>query len=156
MVDVGPWVDFGATTGMRGFMSEPIAHLTVEELVDKALAISASGGRDKILYRYLHMTHRLADGALAWRDDRGRTKDYPHMLAKLDELADLAPGMTCHALIVRGGRSKVLTAEKVERFAALFRDGRAALIEGAGHNVQEDRPKELAAILRAFLKPAPA
>ncbi|MGP0059148.1 MAG: alpha/beta fold hydrolase [Beijerinckiaceae bacterium] len=152
MVDVGPWIDFDSTLSMRDFMSQPIGHLSLQQLVDGALKASASGGRDKILYRYMHMTHTLADGSLAWcRDDR-TPLDFPHILAKLDELATLAPAMRCRALIVRGGRSRVLTDDKAARFAALFQQGQWAVVAEAGHNIQEDKPKELAALIRAFLQ----
>jgi pimeloyl-ACP methyl ester carboxylesterase len=153
LVDVGPWVDFRATQGMREFMSQPIAELSLDELVDRACAVSTSGGgRDKILYRYVHMTHRLPDGSLAWRNDRRRPHDYAHILAKLEELPELAKSMALPVRIVRGGRSRVLTDEKVARFAACFPNGSWVLIPEAGHNVQEDAPKALASELREFLR----
>ena len=151
MIDVGPWVDFGSTLSMRDFMKQPIGHLTLEQLVDSALQVSASDGRDKILYRYMHMTHTLADGSLAWRYDGRTPRDFPHVLAKLDELAALAPAMRCRALIVRGGKSRVLTDDKASRFAALFQQGCWTLVAEAGHNIQEDRPQELATLIRGFL-----
>lgn len=151
MVDVGPWVDFESTAGMREFMTRPIADLTVEQLTQQALKISVQADRDRIFYRYLHMTHILPDGTLAWRNDRRRPHDFPHMLAKLDQLAGSAPQMPCPVLIVRGGRSRVLTDEKVERFANLFERGSWTVIPDAGHNVQEDTPKILAATIRKFL-----
>jgi len=153
LVDVGPGVDFGATQGMREFMSRPIAELSLDELVDGAFAVSTSGGpRDKILYRYIHMTQRLPDGSLAWRGDRRRPHDYAHILAKLEELPGLAKSMPLPVRIVRGGRSRVLTDEKVAAFAACFPNGSWALVPDAGHNVQEDAPKALARELRDFLR----
>jgi pimeloyl-ACP methyl ester carboxylesterase len=153
LVDVGPWVDFQATQGMREFMSQPIAELSLDELVDRAHAVSTSGGgRDKILYRYIHMTHRLPDGSLAWRSDRRRPHDYAHILAKLEELPELAKSMALPVRIVRGARSRVLTDEKVAAFAACSPNGSWALVPGAGHNVQEDAPKALALELREFLR----
>lgn len=152
LVDVGPWVDFGATESMREFMGRPIAELSLDELVDRAFAMTTSGGpRDKILYRYLHMTTRLPDGTLAWRNDRRRPHDYAHILAKLEELPELAKSMDSPVRIVRGGRSRVLSDEKVARFAAGFPNGSWVKIDDAGHNVQEDAPKALAIAFRDFL-----
>lgn len=151
MVDVGPGVDFESTAGMREFIGRPIADLTVEQLTDKALTVSPHGDRDRILYRYLHMTRTLPDGALAWRNDRRRPHDFPHILAKLEELIRLAPHTHCPALIVRGGRSRVLTDEKVASFVALFPQGSWTVVPDAGHNVQEDSPKVLAGAIRQFL-----
>lgn len=151
MVDVGPWVNFDSTASMREFIGRPIIGLSVDRLADEALKVSPTSDRDKLLYRYTHMTRVLADGALAWRHDCRRPHDFPHILTKLDELAILAPQMNCPALIVRSGRSRVLSDEKVERFAHLFRDGSWTIVPEAGHIVQEDKPKALAAAIRTFL-----
>ncbi len=153
LVDVGPGVDFTATQGMREFMSQAIAELSLDEAVDRAFAVSTSGGpRDKILYRYIHMSHRLPDGSLAWRNDRRRPHDYAHILAKLEELPELAKPMAMPVRIVRGGRSRVLTDEKVAAFAACFANGSWVRVPDAGHNVQEDAPQALARELRDFLR----
>jgi len=153
LVDVGPWVDFTATENMRGFMGRPIAELSLDELVDRAVSVSTSGGpRDKILYRYLHMTTRLADGSLSFRNDRRHPHDYAHILAKLEELPELAKSMSLPVRIVRGGRSRVLSDEKVARFASCFPNGSWVVIDAAGHNVQEDEPRALASALCAFLR----
>src|SRR5262249_43744173 len=106
MVDVGPKPDFEATAGMRSFMAQPIAHLTLEELTDAAARIASNGGYDKILYRYMHMTCSAPDGKLMWRHDQARRKpsDFAHVLGKLDELEALASAVKCRVLIARGGQ----------------------------------------------------
>ena len=96
------------------------------------------------------MTHHLPDGTLAWRNDHRRPHDYPHILAKLEELPHMAPRITCPVLVVRGGRSRVLTDEKVASFVGLLPHGRWTVVPDAGHNVQEDSPKALAETVRQF------
>jgi pimeloyl-ACP methyl ester carboxylesterase len=157
MVDTGPAPDFEATAEMRRFLAQPIAHLTLEKLTEAAVKQAARGQRDKILYRYMHMTRVAPDGRLAWRHDqqRRRPADYAHVLNKIEDLPALAPAVPCKALIVRGGRSRIITDEKVAAFAARFRDGRWITIPDAGHNVQEDNPVALARALRAFLPSSP-
>jgi pimeloyl-ACP methyl ester carboxylesterase len=151
MIDVAPNVDFGAVGPMRHFMDRPISDLTLDQLVEAAIAAGARGGRDRILYRYLHMTRVGPDGRLAWRHDRSRPRDYGHLLGKLAELDELASAIACPVLAVRGDRSRVLTDEKVAAFAARCRDGQSLTIAGAGHNVQEDEPVALAAALGNFI-----
>jgi pimeloyl-ACP methyl ester carboxylesterase len=151
LIDVAPNVDFGAVGPMRHFMDRPIADLSLDQLVDAALSAGARGGRERILYRYRHMTWIDHDGRLAWRQDRTRRRDYEHLLGKLEELTGLAPAIACPVLIVRGERSRVLTDEKVAAFAARCRDGHWLAILGAGHNVQEDEPLALATTLRQFI-----
>lgn len=151
MIDVAPGVDFGSIAGMRKFLDTEISHLTLDQLVDLAVSLSARGDRDKVLYRYWHMTRPIEGGGLAWRLDRRRERDYAHILAKLHELTELAPRIGCKTLVVRGGISRVLTSAKAKEFADLFPNGHWAVIVEAGHNVQEDQPKALADTLRAFL-----
>ncbi len=151
VVDVAPGGNFGATAGMREFMSRPIAASSLDRLTDEALGISATADREKLLYRYAHMTRTRADGSFGWRHDDRRSFDLAGIFDKIQELAVIAPRMTCPALIVRGGRSRVLTEEAAERFAGLFRDGDWMVVPDAGHNVQEDNPKVLAEAIRAFV-----
>ncbi len=153
MVDTGPKPDFEQTAGMRSFMAKPIADLTLEQLAEAAVKVAGRDEYDKILYRYMHMISATADGRLAWRHDqrRRRPSDYAYILNKIDELELLAPAMTCKVLIARGGRSRIITDEKVAAFAARFHDARGTTIPDAGHNVQEDNPVALVHALREFL-----
>jgi pimeloyl-ACP methyl ester carboxylesterase len=144
MVDVGPKPDFEATAPMRNFVAQPIGELALDQLVAAAIKASARDGYDKLLYRYLHMTRVAPDGRLTWRQDRRRAHDYAHILGKCDELDDLAPNLECRVLIARGGRSRILTDEKVAAFAARFRCAFWITIPDAGHNIQEDNPAALA------------
>ncbi|MEA2649946.1 MAG: hypothetical protein QOG61_2381 [Candidatus Binataceae bacterium] len=151
MIDVAPNVDFGAVGPMRHFMDRPIADLTLDQLVEAAIGAGARGGRERILYRYLHMTRVGPDGKLAWRHDRTKPRDYGYFLGRLQELNELASAITCQVLVVRGDRSRVLTDEKVAEFAARCRQGQWLTIVGAGHNVQEDEPLALATTLGHFI-----
>jgi pimeloyl-ACP methyl ester carboxylesterase len=151
MIDVAPNVDFGAVGPMRHFMERPIADLTLDQLVEAAIGAGARGGRERILYRYLHMTKAGPDGRLAWRHDRTRPRDYGHLLGRLAQLNELASAIACPVLAVRGDRSRVLTDEKVAAFAARCREGGWLTIAGAGHNVQEDEPLALAVALGNFI-----
>ena len=151
MVDVGPKPDFEATAAMRDFVTRPIAELTLDQLVAAAAKASARDGYDKLLYRYLHMTRGAPDGRLAWRQDHRRPHDYAHILGKIDELSDLAPTLGCRVLIARGGRSRILTDEKVADFARRFRCASWITIPDAGHNIQEDNPAALAMAVSDFV-----
>jgi len=151
MVDVGPKPDFDATAAMRDFVTQPIGELTLDELVVAAVKASARDEHDKILYRYLHMTRIAPDGRLAWRQDHRRPHDYAHILGKIDELSELAPTLECKVLIARGGRSRILTDEKVAAFVTRFRHASWVTIPAAGHNIQEDNPTALATALSDFL-----
>jgi pimeloyl-ACP methyl ester carboxylesterase len=151
MVDVGPKPDFEAIAAMREFVTQPIGELALDQLVAAAVKASARGGYDKLLYRYLHMTRVAPDGRLTWRQDHRRPRDYAHILGKVDELSELAPTLECKVLITRGGRSRILTDEKVAAFAGRFCNASCATIPEAGHNIQEDNPAALAIAVSDFV-----
>lgn len=151
MIDVAPDVDFNATGPARQTLSRSIAHLTLDELVDASIARGARGRRDTILYRFLHMTRVDADGTMGWTQDRARAADHGHYLDKLQELSNMASRFAGPVLVVRGGKSGVLTDAKVAAFAQRCANGRWLTIPGAGHNVQEDQPVALAAALTGFM-----
>ncbi len=52
---------------------------------------------------------------------------------------------------MRGSLSDVLSPEDATQLVAALRAGRLVTIEGAGHTVQSDKPRELTAALREFL-----
>ncbi len=151
MVDVAPGVDFDSTLAMRSFMRQPIDHLDLEALVDLAVKASARGGREKIYYRYLHLTRRDEQGRLAFRADRRKQPNFTHILEKVAELRRIAPLIKAQALVVRGELSRVLSEDCAVNFAERFPNGQFRTVADAGHNVQEDNPRGLAEALAGFL-----
>jgi pimeloyl-ACP methyl ester carboxylesterase len=152
MVDIGPRVDFGATANMRAFVDNAIQCKTFEELVAAALKASPRTDPDLIRYRYGTLVRLEADGFWSWRQDRRKPHDFEHILGKLREMPSLVQRVTCPVLIARGGRSRVISNRDAREFAAMFGNGTAVTISEAGHNIQEDNPKELATALRAITK----
>lgn len=156
-IDVGSEVNFAASARMRAFIEgvRPVAN--VEDLVRQALAVSPMTDPDLMLYRYQSLLTQ-GSGGFVWKADRRSPVDFPHILARLSQLADLAPLVACPVLVVKGGRSDVLGQAGLERFADRFPAGRWIVIPGAGHNVQEDQPAALALALQAVMgmdEPAP-
>jgi pimeloyl-ACP methyl ester carboxylesterase len=146
-IDVGPTVNFESTASMRQFFNDVPSGQSVEQLVDRAMASSRSTDRDKIHYRF-QRNLKVTPAGVAWKMDRRRSTDFEHILGKLSELAGLASTISCPVLVVKGGASVVLTDNNADAFARTFPNGRWQVLEGASHNVQEDRPKDLANLLR--------
>lgn len=145
-IDVGDQVNFAASARMRAFIegARPVAR--VEDLVRQALAVSPGTDPDLMLYRYQSLLARGGDG-FAWKADRRRPVNFPHILGKLAELSALASRISCPVLVVKGAGSRVLSQAGLERFAARFPNGRWTVIPAAGHNIQEDQPAALAAAI---------
>lgn len=152
-IDVADEVNFVATARMRAFVDQfrPVPH--VEDLVRQALTVSPQTDPDLMSYRYLHLLKPGPDG-FTWRADRRRPTDFAAILGKLAELASIAPQISCPVLVVKGGRSLVLSQRRLTRFARRFPDGAWSEVPHAGHNVQEDQPVGLAAALRGTIERA--
>lgn len=149
-VDVGDEVNFEASTRMRAFIEGVRPAAQVEDIVHQALCVSPKTDPDLMLYRYRSLLTHGPDGYV-WKADRRSPVNFPHILGKLTALNGLASTISCPVLVLKGGNSRVLTQERLERFAARFRKGRWAVIPGAGHNIQEDQPAALAAAIRDLM-----
>lgn len=146
-IDVADEVNFAASARMRAFIDRVRPVARVDDLVRQALTVSPRTDPDLMSYRYQHLLKSGPDG-FTWRTDRRRRADFAAILGKLAELAGLAPQLSCPVLVVKGGRSRVLSHRRLELFAGRFPGGAWTVIPEAGHNVQEDQPVLLAAALR--------
>jgi pimeloyl-ACP methyl ester carboxylesterase len=155
IVDVGPRVNLGATDNMLRFLRAADHLATFEELVGGACKASPRSDPELLRYRYLSLVRVSPDGTWCWRQHR-HLHNFEDTLAKLREMPSLASRISCPVMIVRGGRSRVVTAEDMSEFASMFSRGCTVTIPEAGHNVQEDNPKALAEALRAHLREAEA
>lgn len=145
-IDVGPNASFEATARLRAFIASVRPARRIEEIVQSALAVSPRTDPDLMLYRYRALLRQTPQGYY-WKSDARRPTDFPHILAALGQLWDIAPQIDCATLVVKGGRSSVLTLSDVQGFAQRFVRGEWRVSPDAGHNIQEDAPRDLAAIL---------
>jgi pimeloyl-ACP methyl ester carboxylesterase len=101
----------------------------------------------------MHNLRQDGDGNWVWKYDRRRFQAMGNDRhgAERQGLADGLGNVTCPTLVVRGAESDVFHDEDAERLAAALPDGRWIKIPRAGHTVQGDNPKDLAAALREFL-----
>jgi pimeloyl-ACP methyl ester carboxylesterase len=152
MVDVVSRPLFAATARMRTFMAGFRGAATVEEVVERALAVSPRSDPQRLNYRMRTLLKRSEDGRLVWKCDQRyrRPSDYAVLLEHLAGFEARVPSMAAPFLLARGGDSLIVSEDAADAFAARFPDGRWINIAGAGHNVQEDNPRDLAKALRAF------
>jgi pimeloyl-ACP methyl ester carboxylesterase len=74
------------------------------------------------------------------------------VFADLPSYWETVAEVACPTLLVAGGRSPIVTPADVERYRALLPGIEVVEIEGAGHSVQGDRPRELAQLVQGFLR----
>jgi pimeloyl-ACP methyl ester carboxylesterase len=154
LIDAGPEVRRPGSRRIRDFLNGGADPETLDEIIERALAFNPR--RDpKVLRRSLmHNLRQQTDGTWVWKYDRRRFQqmDREAHAAERRGLADGLAKVTCSTLVVRGAESDVFHDEDAERLAHRLPNGRWVKIPRAGHTVQGDNPKGLAAALREFLQ----
>ncbi|EZP25980.1 alpha/beta fold hydrolase [Microbacterium oleivorans] len=164
LVDISPGIDpNGAASSIRAFFAGPTDWASREELVDRALSFGLGGSREAATrgvslnsrvrpdgrvewkHHFAHLANRLASDpeAAAAVDDAQRTGAGILSAAGWDDLAAVAAPVT----LVTGTRG-FLTAGDREEFLRRLPDARHIELDSA-HNVQEERPAELARAVRS-------
>jgi len=151
LIDAGPEVRRRGSSRIRDFVNGSAKPESLDAIIERALAFNPR--RDpKVLRRSLmHNLRQQSDGTWVWKYDRRRFQQMGEAhAAERQGLAEGLAKVTCPALVVRGAESDVFHEEDGERLAQRLPDGRFITIPRAGHTVQGDNPKDLAAALRKF------
>jgi pimeloyl-ACP methyl ester carboxylesterase len=119
----------------------------LDAMIDAAAAASPQRPRAAMRRGVLHNARRLPDGRWTWRYDQQQRAD-PAAYEALWADVEAAP---VPITLVRGGDSAFVGDEDVAEFVRRRRDVAVEVVAGAGHSVQSDRPRELAALLRTAL-----
>jgi esterase len=153
VVDVGPEINSAGTQRIREFSSTPELE-SLEAFLERAVKFNPI--RDpRVLRRSLFYNLRqLPTGKWSLKHDQRRASDDSWRIAAEQReriLRDVAK-ISCPTLIVRGGKSDVLTDDAAERFARMLPHARWVRVENAGHNVQGDNPRGLLDAMNPFLR----
>ncbi len=87
--------------------------------------------------------------ARRWREDDGA--EIPDWRAILEGLADDAASLRCPVLVLRGGKSDVLSDQGAEEIAEIIPDSRLRTIVNAGHLAAGDNPESTVGLIKSFL-----
>jgi esterase len=154
VVDVTPSVRARVehmTTAQRGttaLVGGPTTFDDIEVMIAAAATAAPDRPQASIRRGVLHNSKRLPDGRWTWRYDRPRPND-AHTYEQLwDDVSALSMPVT----LVRGGNSMFVGDEDAATFTTRSPGATVEVVEGAGHSVQSDRPRELAALLRRILE----
>jgi pimeloyl-ACP methyl ester carboxylesterase len=153
LIDAGPNVRRPGSSRIRDFVNGGAEPASLEAIIERALAFNPR--RDPLILRrsLMHNLRQEPDGNWSWKYDRRRFQQMggdQHAIERR-ALADGLTSITCPTLVVRGAESDVFHEDDAVRLAAGLPDGRRVTIPHAGHTVQGDNPRDLAAALRAFL-----
>lgn len=150
-VDIGPSFNREANKEMRA-MQERIAREGHPQFNDPEGAFqqlrstNTTSPDEALRHRIAHGLKRLPDGKFTFKHDP-RVGYYWQPA----DLWPVLPSISTPVLIVRGGKSQVLSDEVAQRMVATFPNARLVTVEHAGHTVPEDAPKAFEAAVREFL-----
>jgi len=123
------------------------AFASFDEMLDRALRFNTGRSERSLRRGILHNAHSLADGTWSWRWDPSQRHGRDFAFEATHEALTHFAGPV---LLVRGGRSDIVTDETVSAFRARHANTELVTIDDAGHAVQGDRPVELALALDSF------
>ena len=154
LIDVSPSVSETTSSltpeqmGTSALTRERVVFDTFEDMVAAARRASPSRSEQSMRRGVRHNSRELDDGRWAWRYDR---LDGISSARPLSALLDDAARIEADTMLVRGALSRFVSDADVVRLRTRLPGLRDAIIEGAGHNVQSDRPAELAVLIAGFL-----
>jgi len=155
LVDVGPEIGReGGDRARRLSLGRP------DRFADEAAALAylreTSPGYSDAVYanRLAHVFARDADG-LVWRSSKDALTRILGGPDRRDEAWRALGALAMPVLVVRGTRSESLRHEIYQRMLATIPDARGLELD-AGHNVQLDRPRELADAIVALAVKGPS
>lgn len=164
LVDVTPQINDPArplTTSERGTVSliaGPPVYDTFEEMAEAAVALSPYRAPSGVRRGVRHNACRLDDGRWTWRYDlfapppsgSGTEESGTNRWVDFTSLWEDVSSIGVPVLLVQGGLSPFVRDEDVTEMRQRLPSLEVAVVEGAGHAVQSDKPLELAELINAF------
>jgi pimeloyl-ACP methyl ester carboxylesterase len=171
VVDVTPGVServVGLTREEQGAVATAAGPSEFDSFEDMLATLAATMPHrpvDSLRPGLRHNAMRRDDGKWIWRYDRIRRRDADENDAgagqapaqesirplSLDSLWVDVGTLQIPVMLVRGGNSKFVHDDDVERLRREVPGARVEVVEGAGHSVQSDRPVELARLIEDFV-----
>lgn len=152
MVDITPGVTPEKAKSITDFVNGPQSFQSFDDLLARTIEHNPKRSVSSLRRGILHNARQLDDLSWVWRYDR---RSHP----RRDPGSSVAAGMwemierlPCPLTLVRGGVSPVVDDADVAELRRRKPDAVVHLVDGAGHSVQGDRPRELADLLRGELQ----
>ena len=157
LIDIGHRLE---EDGVRRIIEFLRAHESFASLEEAAAHISTYLPHRKEV-RPESLTRNLrqrADGRWIWKHGMGRRwreegggEEMPDWRNILEGLADDASSLRCPVLVLRGGKSDVLSDQGAEEVAEIIPDSRLRTVANAGHLAAGDNPESTVGLVKTFL-----
>ena len=131
---------------IAGLSAIPIDHLQTRQEADDILkAYEPELGVRQFLLKNIY---RNDQNGFSWRMNFEVIKN---KIENIGEALDQGAKITKPALFVRGSNSKYIQEKDIELIHSIFSDVRIVTVEGSGHWVQAEKPKEFLEAVKDFL-----
>ena len=127
----------------------PRRYATIEDAAAQMIAHNRRLSRELALHLATHGARRNEDGTFSWKFDPYQRVSAPHRLWSDDHVA-LWSRIACPTLLLNAGES-FLAGPRAAGLERYFPQARVETIEGAGHWLQHDKPREVLGAVRGFL-----
>jgi len=148
MVDITPGVTPEKSKSITDFVNGPQSFASFDELLARTKQHNPTRSESSLRRGILHNARQLDDLTWEWRYDRRshpRREPGSSVAAGMWEMIERLP---CPLALVRGGASPVVDDADVAELQRRRPDSTVHVVDGAGHSVQGDRPRELAGLIR--------
>jgi len=157
LVDITPRMDPSGVSKILSFMAERVddGFATVEEAADAIASYLPHRTRPSNLDGLAKNLRQHADGRFRWHWDpqfiqnKHAHDEDPHRAE--EDLVAAARALDLPVLLVRGGKSELVTDAHVEEFLTLVPHAEVSDVAGAGHMVAGDRNDVFAGAVVSFL-----
>ncbi len=155
LVDVTPGVNREKSSAIAQFIDGPEYFESFDEILNRTVQFNPTRSESSLRRGILHNAVEADDGRWRWRYDlprRGSGEGADgQVLPGLDNLWDAVERVTVPFVVVRGSTSPVVDDADIAEVLRRNPAARIVVVDGAGHSVQGDKPRELAEILSGLL-----
>ncbi len=169
LVDITPGVNQQKAKAVIDFVDGPQSFASFDDLLARTIQHNPTRTESSLRRGILHNAHQSGDGSWQWNYDRrshARSRDEGDApvagaaggdgvgeavieATVFSPLWDDFSSVRCPILLVRGSLSPVVDDADVVEATRRQPSLRVEVVEGAGHSIQGDRPRELAALIRS-------
>ncbi len=154
VVDVTPGTDHAKAEPIVAFISGPESFESFDEILRRTIEYNPTRSESSLRRGVLHNARENPDGTWTWRWDpvrNWRTEEAGEAMPDFAPLWEVVGAADVPTLLARGGADgSVVGDEDVEELRRRRPGVRVAVVEGAGHSIQGDRPLELARLIDEF------
>ena len=158
IVDVTPGTDHAKAEPIIAFVDGPEHFDSFEAILERTVEHNPTRSESSLRRGVLHNAHEMEDGRWTWNYDRMRDwKTGDGTEPAFEGLWDRVSRIDAPTALWQGGAWSVIDDADVAEWTRRLPETVHAVVEGAGHSIQGDRPLELVELIEDLLaRPATA